>query len=317
MTGGAGYIGSHLVDRLVNEGCEVVVLDDLSSGRLENINHHVESKRVDFVRGDVCSFKQVKEAMQGVDAICHLAALVSIPYSMQNPTVAFDVNSAGTSNLLRACLKSGVEKFVFASTCAVYGEAAYLPIDEAHPTNPVSPYAASKLAAEQYCIRFYKVYGLKTVILRLFNVYGPRQGVDIYSGVITRFIKRLHTGEPPIIHGSGKQTRDFVHVYDTVEGVLGGLCHDNGVGQVFNIGSEKPTSINHLAKLLISIMNLKVRPMYVKPRYGDILQSYASIKKAKEILGYRPMISLEEGLMSLIDWMENNGEFFEARLRNL
>jgi len=297
VTGGAGFIGSHLVDRLANEGCRVVVLDDLSSGSLENIRDNLDSGRVRFIEGDVRDSKVVEDAVKDVDLVCHLAAVVSVPYSMREPLLTHEVNVTGTLNLLIASLKHEVERFVYLSTCAVYGEPEYLPIDEAHPTSPVSPYAASKLAAEHYCMAFQQAYGLKTVILRPFNVYGSRQN----DGVVARFIQRVKKGDLPIIYGNGGQTRDFVYVWDAVDAILLALKHDGAVGKVFNLGTGKATTVNELAGLLLRIFGKELKPMREEPRIGDVRQSCADISKAEKELGYRPCFSLEKALRYLVE----------------
>ena len=297
VTGGAGFIGSHLVDRLANEGCRVVVLDDLSSGSLENIRGNLDSGRVRFIEGDVRDSKVVEDAVKDVDLVCHLAAVVSVPYSMREPLLTHEVNVTGTLNLLIASLKHEVERFVYLSTCAVYGEPEYLPIDEAHPTSPVSPYAASKLAAEHYCMAFQQAYGLKTVILRPFNVYGLRQN----DGVVARFIQRVKKGDLPIIYGNGGQTRDFVYVWDAVDAILLALKHDGAVGKVFNLGTGKATTVNELAGLLLRIFGKELKPIREEPRIGDVRQSCADISKAEKELGYRPCFSLEKALRYLVE----------------
>ena len=301
VTGGAGFIGSHLVDRLIKEGYEVVVLDNFFSGKMRNIRHHLDSGKFRLIKGDVRNSDDVKEGIRNVNAVFHLAAIVSVPLSIENPLLVNDVNVRGTLNLLEASLKAHAKRFIYASSCAVYGEANSLPIDESHPTSPISPYAASKLAAEYYCKVFYENYGLKTLCLRYFNVYGPRQVKDSYSGVITQFIDRLKQGKPPIIYGDGKQTRDFVHVNDVVEANMLVLGCQHCVGEVMNVGTGKPTTINELAKVLMEMFReIGAKPEYAPPRVGDIRNSRADISKAEKILGYKPKIRLEKGLRLLL-----------------
>lgn len=300
VTGGAGFIGSHLVDRLVSEGCRVVVLDDLSSGTLENIRGHLNGRNVRFIEGDVRSLDVMEEAIKDVDLVCHLAAVVSVPYSIREPLLTHEVNVTGTLNLLIASLKHEVERFVYLSTCAVYGEPNYLPIDEAHQTNPVSPYAASKLAAEHYCMAFQQAYGLKTVILRPFNVYGPRQN----DGVVAQFIQRVKKGSQPIIYGNGGQTRDFVYVWDVVDAIVLALKHDGAVGKIFNLGTGKATTVNELAGLLLRIFGKDLKPKREEPRIGDVKQSCADIDKAEKELGYKPCFSLEKALRDFVEYEE-------------
>jgi len=298
VTGGAGFIGSHLVDRLVDEGCRVVVLDNLSSGSLENIRGHLGSRKVRFIEGDVRSSEAVEEAMKDADLVCHSAAVVSVPYSMREPLLTHEVNATGTLNLLIASLNHEVERFVYLSTCAVYGEPEHLPVDEAHPTNPISPYAASKLAAEHYCKAFQQAYGLKTTILRPFNVYGPRQN----DGVVAEFVQRMKQGSPPIVCGNGRQTRDFLYVLDAVDAIVLALRHDGAVGEVFNIGTGKATTVNELGRLLLRIFGMELKPIREEPRIGDVMRSCADIGKAEKKLGYRPRFSLKRALRHFVEY---------------
>jgi len=300
VTGGAGFIGSHVVDRLVDDGCWVRVVDNLSTGKLENISDHLESGKVDFVEGDIRDALVAGKSVVAVDAVVHLAAVISVPFSVENPRFTFDVNVKGTMNLLRACAEAKVGKFVFISSCAVYGEPKFLPVTEEHPTNPISPYAESKLAAEKFCLGFHEKQLLRSVVLRLFNVYGPRQGMNDYSGVITRDIDRISRKEPLVIYGDGLQTRDFVNVNDVAAGVLAAVKLDDASGQVFNIGSGKPTSINELSKTLLDLSGQDLAIIYEKARPGDIKDSYADISKAQKLLYYEPQVSLTEGLSVLL-----------------
>ena len=301
VTGGAGFVGSHLVDRLVSEGFDVVVLDDLSSGRRENLSVHFGKSNFCLVEGDVRVKADVRKALDGVDAVFHLAAIVSVDFSVKNPLLVNEVNVNGTLNVLRESLKAGVKRFVYASSCAVYGDPVHLPIDEEQPTRPMSPYAVTKLTAEHYCRVFYEVYGLETVCLRFFNVYGPRQVSGPYSGVITKFIGRLKRGEAPIIYGDGEQTRDFVFVRDVVDACLRAMRRKNCVDQVINVGSGREITISELAKILIRLFKVhKVKPVYTRSRAGDIKRSCADIGRAKESLGYEPKVFLVEGLKRLL-----------------
>ncbi|MCW4004824.1 MAG: SDR family NAD(P)-dependent oxidoreductase [Candidatus Bathyarchaeota archaeon] len=300
VTGGAGFIGSHLVDRLVAEGYFVRIIDDLSSGKIENIQHHLHTNRVDFVKGDIRDVSLVRKNVAGIDFVVHLAAIISVPFSVENPELTFDVNLHGTLNLLRSCAEEGVGKFVFISSCAVYGDPEVNPVTEDIKTNPISPYADSKLIGERYCLSFYERQLLKTVVLRFFNVYGSRQGVNDYSGVITRFISRVKKKEPLIIYGDGSQTRDFVNVNDIVDAILAAMKSEKAEGEVFNIGSGKSTSINELAKSVLELSNVDVEIKYENHRAGDIKHSLADISKARKLLDYEPKVSLKDGLRELI-----------------
>lgn len=301
VTGGAGFIGSNLVDMLVKKGFEVVVFDNLSSGKVTNIKKHFGNLYFSFVMDDLRDKDAVNKALKGVDAVFHLAAITSVPFSVRFPKVTREVNVDGTRNLLEACLEHYVKMFVFVSSCAVYGEPQYLPIDEKHPTSPLSPYAESKLEAENVCWSFHEKYGLRTVVLRLFNVYGVRMREDQYGGVIMRFIKRLEVGKPPIIYGNGKQTRDFVYVEDVVQALMLAFRNVNASGKVFNIGSGVPVTINELADVLMGITGVSgVKPIRRRAMPGDIKHSYADIRLAKAVLGFEPKMSLKEGLARLL-----------------
>jgi UDP-glucose 4-epimerase len=300
VTGGAGFIGSHVVDRLVDDGCWVRVVDNLSTGRLENISGHLERGKVDFVEGDVRDASVAKKSVVAVDAVVHLAAVISVPFSVENPRFTFDVNVKGTINLLRACAEAKVGKLVFVSSCAVYGESKFLPVTEEHPTNPISPYAESKLAAEKFCLGFHEKQLLRSVVLRLFNVYGPRQGVNDYSGVITRFIDQGSRGLPLIIYGDGWQTRDFVNIRDVVQAVSSAIEREYAEGKVFNIGFGVPISINELAETFLESAKLDLQILHEEPRLGEIRHSYADISKAEKLLIYRPKVSLRDGLRALL-----------------
>ena len=302
VTGGAGFIGSHLVDKLVNDGYEVTVLDNLSTGNLENIKAHLNRASFRFVKGDIRDIQTIRAASKNAKSIFHLAAITSVPFSIENPEITMEVNLNGTKNLLENAALNRVEQFIYVSSCAVYGNPVYLPVDEKHPTNPKSPYGASKLRAEQECIKFGEKCGFRTTILRLFNVYGPRQRCGDYGGVMAQFINKLRNNEPPIIYGDGSQTRDFIHINDVIKAFILALKDKNtSGGSIFNIASGKPTSINELAQVLIDLLGSKqVKPEHLKARRGDIKYSYADIKKAQTTLGFKPKISLKEGLSTLL-----------------
>jgi len=301
VSGGAGFIGSHLVDELIRGRYQVTVLDDLSNGVMKNLGRHLNDEKLDFVKGDIRDEAVVDKALQNVEAVIHLAAIVSIPFSVEYPKVTYEVNVEATRSLLEASLANNVDKFIYVSSCAVYGEPKYLPIDENHPTDPASPYAESKLKAEQVCLEFREANDLKVTILRPFNVFGPRQRKDQYGGVVARFIERLHEGRPPVIYGDGLQTRDFVYVKDAARAFMLALNGDGSEGRIFNVATGVPTSINHLAKLLMELFGIEgVEPEYADAREGDIMHSYADVKQAKVHLGFEPRISLRDGLLDLI-----------------
>jgi nucleoside-diphosphate-sugar epimerase len=302
VAGGAGFIGSHIVDRLMQQSIEVTVLDNLYSGLLENIEQWKENKKFHLVRGDVRNRELVKRAAENVDAVFNEAAVVSVSRSLEDPLLANEVNVGGTLNLLKACLDSGVKRFVQASSASIYGDTETLPVSEDSPRDPVSPYAVAELAAESYARVFHRVYGLETVCLRYFNVYGPRQTFSVYSGVTTIFLKQLVQGQRPVIFGDGNQTRDFVYVDDVVEANMLALKTKRGIGDVFNIATGKPHTINELVRnLQQKLGKQRLKPTYKPARPGEIKHSYAGIQKAEKILGYKPKFTLEKGIGELVE----------------
>jgi nucleoside-diphosphate-sugar epimerase len=301
VTGGAGFIGSHIVDRLLDEGFKVRVLDNFSTGEKKNLAQHQNKKSFQFIEGDIRNFDLVKKTVKGVDAVFHEAALVSVTRSVENPLLSNEVNITGTVNLLKACVDAHVKRFLYASSCAVYGDTETLPNHENLAPKPLSPYAVDKLAAENYAKVFHNVYGLETVSLRYFNVYGPRQKYGPYSGVISIFINRLLKNKPPIIYGDGKQTRDFINVKDVVEANMLALSKRKAVGEVFNISTGEATTINKLTETIQKIMDkTSLKPVHAEPRPGDIKHSYGDISKARRNLEYEPRVQLEKGLSELV-----------------
>ena len=303
VTGGAGFIGSHIVDRLLEEGYKVRVLDNLSTGEKKNLAQHKNKKSFQFIEGDIRNFDLVKKAVEGVDAVIHEAALVSVTRSVEDPLLSNEVNVTGTVNLLKACIDTNVKRFVLASSCAVYGDSKILPSHENLVPKPLAPYAADKLAAENYAKVFHEVYGFETVSLRYFNVYGPRQKYGPYSGVISIFINCLLENEAPIVFGDGKQTRDFINVKDVVKANMLALSKQKAAGEVFNICTGEATTLNKLAETIQKIMNkTDLKPVHFEPRPGDIKHSYGDINKAKRNLEYTPKVQLEEGLTEIVKW---------------
>ena len=306
VTGGAGFIGSHIADRLLKEGFEVTVIDNLDTGRLENIANHQDKKEFNFIKGDIRDFNLVKETMQDMDAVFHEAALASVTLSVEKPLLTNDINVTGTLNVLKAASDLHVKRFIFASSAAVYGNAVSPLKREDMTTNPTSPYGVSKLAAEVYVRLFCKVYGLETVALRYFNVYGPKQRFDIqcaYGGAITIFTNRLLRNKSPLIYGDGEQTRDFVYIQDVVEANMLALKSRDAAGEVFNVGTGTNVSVNQVANTLKEIMDRKdLETIYADSRPTDIRHGYADITKAQKILGYNPRFSFKEGLTELVNW---------------
>lgn len=305
VTGGAGFIGSHLVDGLLARGHSVTVLDDLSSGTMDNLKTHTDNPAFRFIQGDIRDAEAVERALAGVDAVIHEAAMMSVPLSIEDPELAQSVNVDGTLALLKASLGHGVKRFVYASSCAVYGEQAELPISEDAPPQPLSPYASSKLAAEKNCLAFHEREGLETVCLRYFNVYGPRQTFGEYAGVMMKFLECLRTDQPPIIYGDGEQTRDFVFVGDVAEATLLALEREGVAGEVMNIGTGEATSINKLCEVFLRLVGKsELKPIYEVPRGGDIKHSLADIAKARKLLSFKPKTPLEEGIKKLLGGLE-------------
>lgn len=297
VTGGAGFIGSHIVDRLSKEGIEVGILDNFKTGSWANIG---QGKNLCLHQGDIANSELVASVVKDYDAVIHQAALVG----NDSPTDLSEIhrsNVAGTINLLKAAHDSGVQRFVYASSAAVYGETNILPAREDSVLNPRSPYGFSKLEGEKYCQFFRETYGMRTVSLRYFNVYGPRQRPGHYGGVISTFINSLAKGEPPVILGDGSQTRDFVHISDVVEANVLVLNSDPVPADVYNISTGRQMTINQLALYLCKLMGrTNIKPRYASPRRGDIKQSYGDFTKAKEAFGYEPRVALEEGLGELV-----------------
>jgi dTDP-glucose 4,6-dehydratase len=306
VAGGAGFIGSHIVDRLIAASAKVTVIDNLYTGQLENIKQHKKNRNLRFVKGDICNLRLVKETVNGMDFVINAAAVVSVPRSIEDPLLVNEVNVKGTLNLLKASLDTHVKRFVQASSASVYGDVQTLPVCEDFAPKPLSPYAVSKLAADYYALTFNQVYGLETVCLRYFNVYGPRQANNPYSGVITIFANDLLTNRPPKIFGDGKQTRDFVFVEDVASANMLALTENKAVGEIFNIASGKATTINKLVQILQKTMDKNLKPVHQDPRAGDIRYSYASIEKARARLGYEPKFSLETGLKELVHQIVNS-----------
>jgi len=303
VAGGAGFIGSHIVDRLLREDMEVYALDNLYTGQMENIAHNKGNLNFHFVRGDVRNRELVERVVKDVEVVFNQAAVVSVARSVEDPILANEVNVNGTLNLLKASLDSNVKRFVQASSASVYGDAKTLPLHEDLATQPISPYAVSELAAENYAKAFHRVYGVETVCLRYFNVYGPRQTYSPYSGVITIFVNKLSRNEPPTIYGNGEQTRDFVSVEDVTQANMLATEKKRAVGEVFNIATGIATSINGLVKMLQNIMTkTDLKPIHEEARPGDIKHSYASVEKAEKMLGYEPRVPLSEGLAKLVAW---------------
>jgi nucleoside-diphosphate-sugar epimerase len=308
VTGGAGFIGSHIVQRLLQYGHYVRVLDNFSSGKEENLNSiNVKYYRnFELIKGDITDKKTCVEATKDIKCILHQAGLKSVPQSFDCPSEYNNVNVNGTLNLLEASVKNKVKTFVFASSSSVYGDVKKFPQKEESKTNPLSPYALSKLMAEYYCEIFSKIHNnLNTVSLRYFNVFGPRQSMDDeYSVVIPSFITSILNDKQPIIYGNGKQSRDFTFVDDVVNANLFASKVKNLKGQRFNIATGKNISILDLLQTINKITRKNIKPIFKPERRGDVFKSLADIKKAKKIIKYKPLFNLERGLTLTVDWFK-------------
>ncbi len=304
VTGGAGFIGSNLVEALLDGGHAVRVLDNFSTGKRENLNDF--TGQIDLIEGDLTVLSDVRKATQNIDVVLHQGAIPSVPKSVEDPLGSNQANVNGTLNVLVAARDAGVRRVVYASSSAVYGDQAPdAPKVETMNSQPISPYGVAKLAGEHYCRVFYQVYGLETVALRYFNVFGPRQDLEsMYAAVIPRFITALLQGEPPTVYGDGEQTRDFTYVGNVVAGNLLATHApaDLAAGQAVNLAAGGQTSLNTLLEMLHEIIGCDTPPIYADPRPGDIKHSLADVGKAERLLDYRPEVSLLGGLRLTTDW---------------
>jgi len=300
ITGGCGFIGSHIAEALVADGVKVRVFDNFSSGKLDNLKGF--GSGVEVIRGDVCDPEELRSAMKGVTHVFHEAALVSVAVSVEKPIDNDSINIRGTLNVLQAAREAGVKRVVFATSAAVYGNNPVLPKREDMLPEPESPYALGKLTGEHYLKLFSSLYGVETVALRYFNVFGPRQdGKSMYSGVISRFTDDLRLGRTPTIFGDGQQTRDFVFVKDVVQANLLAMRSAKvGRGEVFNVATGQTVSLLQLLEALKKITGIQVTPQFKEARAGDIKHSLADISKIHTMLGYVPKFGLEEGLRAII-----------------
>ncbi len=306
VTGGAGFIGSHIAERLVHEGYDVVVLDTLRTGSRANLAPIAD--RVTFIEGSILNREILKKSMDGVAYVFHEAAIPSVPESVEHPRETHEVNVAGTLAVFEAAKEAGVKRVVFASSCAVYGDSPIVPKVETMPVAPLSPYATEKVTDELYGALFSSLYGLETVGLRYFNVFGPRQDPHSeYSGVISKFITQAQKNEPITIYGDGEQTRDFVYVGDVVEANVHALERDGISGKVFNIARGESVTLNELFSHVKTLTGLEGEAHYSEARKGDIRQSSADISSARAFLAYHPQVSLEDGLRATIAYFQNAG----------
>ena len=302
VTGGAGFIGSHVVEELVSRDEQVRVVDSLVTGRRDNLAH---VPGVDLMVGDLADSAVADRATRGVDYVVHLAAIPSVPRSVAEPIATHHANVTGTLSLFVAAQRHAVKRVVFASSSSIYGNTATLPKQEDMPPAPLSPYALQKLIGEQYGKLFYELHGLETVAVRYFNVFGPRQDPSSpYSGVISRFARCLAEHRQPTIHGDGEQTRDFTYVRNVVDGTLRACTAQRAVGRVINVSCGSRISLNALYRMMREQTRGDLEPRFTDPRIGDVRDSQADITRARELLGYEPIVSLEEGLRLTMAWFE-------------
>jgi UDP-glucose 4-epimerase len=303
VTGGAGFIGSHLTEELVRRGHRVRVVDSLVTGKRVNLDH---IRDVEFLEGDLAESDVAAKAVEGMDYVLHQAAIPSVPRSVKDPVTSHRANVDASLNVLIAARDADVKRLVYAGSSSVYGDAATLPKREDMPPNPLSPYALQKLVAERYGRMFTRLYGFETVSIRYFNVFGPRQDPGSpYSGVISLFARALIEGRQPMVYGDGEQTRDFTYVSNVVDGVLRACEAPMAAGEVINVATGGRVSINELLRTMNRIAGTEVTATYQPARMGDVRDSQADITKAKALLGYTPTVGLEEGLRNTLAWFRN------------
>ncbi len=302
VTGGAGFIGSHIVEELVRRGERIRVLDNFLTGKRENLINFLN--QIELIEGDIRDEETCLRACDGVDYVLHQAALPSVARSLEDPLTTDEINIRGTLNLLLSARAKGVRRFIFASSSSVYGDDLSLPKKEGREGQPLSPYAITKLTGEYYCRLFYQAFGLSTICLRYFNIFGPRQDpLSPYAAVIPSFIRCLLKGERPVIYGDGEQSRDFTFVANAVEAnLLAAVAPEEASGEVFNIACGQSITVNGLAAEINRIMGTNLEPVHAPPRPGDIRHSLADVSKAERLLGYQPRYSFEQGLTETINW---------------
>jgi nucleoside-diphosphate-sugar epimerase len=306
ITGGAGFIGSHLTEELARRGAAVRVADNLVTGHRRNLAH---VPGVEFLEGDLADQDFAARAVRGADYVLHQAAIPSVPRSVIDPVASNRANIDASLSVLVAARDAGVRRVVYAGSSSAYGNTPTLPKREDMVPNPLSPYGLQKLVAEQYCRIFTQIYGLETVTIRYFNVFGPRQDPGSqYSGVISQFSMALLEGRPPTIYGDGEQTRDFTYVANVVDGVLRACEARSVAGEVINVATGARVSLNELLRIMNGIVGTRVQAIFKEPRAGDVTDSQADISKAQALLGYQPLVSLEEGLTRTIDWCRSTSE---------
>ena len=301
VTGGAGFIGSNIVEELVRRKARVRVLDSFITGKMENLRPFL--KDIELVRGDIRSRKTLAKALKGIDYVIHQAALRSVPKSVDDPFTTNDINVNGTLNVLFEAKAAGVKRVVYASSSSAYGDARSFPQKETDLPKPISPYGVSKLAAENYCITFAKTFGLETVSLRYFNVFGPRQNPESkYSAVIPAFLFEIMKGRSPVVEWDGRQSRDFTYVGNVVQANLNACVARNVSGEVFNVACGTTISVIDIVNELNKILGTKIKPVYAPKRAGDVRKTYADVSRMKRMLRMKKLIGFEEGLKRTVNW---------------
>jgi len=307
VTGGAGFIGSHLTEALLQKGHSVRVLDDFSTGKKENLIFDKEYPSLEIIEGDIRHLAICQKAMKDIEYVFHQAALPSVQRSVEDPLGSNAVNVGGTLNILFASREETVKRVIYAASSSVYGDTPTLPKHEEMLPHPLSPYALQKYIGEQYCGLFYQLYGLETVSLRYFNIFGPKQDPNsIYSAVIPKFIDALLQGSPPIIFGDGEQSRDFTYIENVVQANLLAMSAEHLHGEAINIACAEKTSLNQLVNVLRKILGSKLSPVYEEPRKGDVRHSLADIRKGKELLNYKPKVGVGLGLKKTVEFFQKS-----------
>jgi UDP-glucose 4-epimerase len=304
ITGGAGFIGSHLCDKYINDHHTVLCLDNFENGSLINIRHLLDKRNFKLITGDIRNFDLLEKITRDVDAIFHLAAQIHVDRSIVEPKMTYDINVLGTQNVLEVARMADVDKVIHASTSEVYGTALYAPMDESHPLNAPHPYGASKIAADRMCHAYNETYGMNICVMRSFNLFGPRQKDTGYGGVISLFANRVLNNMPPIVYGNGEQTRDYTEVTDIVSAYDLILKSNRKFDTSINFGTGVDIKIIDLANMIIKILGKDLRPVHVEPRPGEVQRLIADNSKAKA-LGWVPKIGFEEGLIKFLDWYKN------------
>lgn len=315
ITGGAGFIGSHLCDKYTQEGHSVLCLDNFMSGDLTNVRHLLDCRNFKLIKGDIRDLDLLERIMRDVDVVFHLAAQIHVDRSHVEPRLTYEVNVIGTQNVLEIARLHDTKKIIHASTSEVYGSSLYHPMDEKHPLNAPHPYGASKIAADRMCYAYIQTYGMDISILRLFNVFGPRQRDIGYGGVISIFTRRVLSGMPPIIYGDGKQSRDYTYIEDAVRAYDLVLNHNEPITEPINFGSGQEVSILDLAKKIIELCGKTeaIQPVHITPRMGEVKRLIADATKARNLLGWESKYDLKKGLGEFVQWYKNYG--FEERIK--